>query len=242
MPTACRCSHHPLPRPAPPGAPDPANAAAVVAIIARGVELVRAGAALALCTGPINKKALQDGAGFAFPGHTEFLAHLSRRGRAGDDAGRARRCASCRSTIHMPLAEVPAALTAALLEATLRITHAALVADFGIAAPRIAVAGLNPHAGEGGAIGGEEIEIIAPGARARCAPRAWRSPGPHPADTLFHAGGARPLRRRGLHVPRPGADPDQDARLRRRRQRDAGPRLRAHLARPRHRLRHRRPG
>ena len=68
---------HPLPRPALPGRPDLANAAAVVAIIARGVELARCGAALALCTNPINKKALQDGAGFAFPGHTEFLAHLS---------------------------------------------------------------------------------------------------------------------------------------------------------------------
>ncbi len=88
-------------------------------------------------------------------------------------------------TIHIPLAEVPAALTAALLEETLRVTHAGLVADFAVAAPRIAVAGLNPHAGEGGAMGGEEIAVIAP-VLARLRAEGMALTGPHSADTLFH--------------------------------------------------------
>jgi 4-hydroxythreonine-4-phosphate dehydrogenase len=175
---------HPLPRPALPGRPDVANAAAVVAIIARGVELARCGAALALCTNPINKKALQDGAGFAFPGHTEFLAHLS--GAALPVmmlAAPGLRVVP--TTIHIPLAEVSRALTPELLEATLRVTHAGLVADFGLVAPRIAVAGLNPHAGEGGAMGREEIAVIAP-VVARLAAEGLAVTGPHSADTLFH--------------------------------------------------------
>ncbi len=177
--------HHPLPRPAPPGRPDPANAAAVVAIIAEGVALVRAGRAAALCTNPIHKKALKDGAGFAFPGHTEFLAHLS-----GAPlpvmmlAAPGLRVVPV--TIHIPLADVPAALTPDLLEQTIRITHRALVADFGLADPRIAVAGLNPHAGEGGAIGGEEIAVLAP-VLARLRAEGMTLTGPHSADTLFHA-------------------------------------------------------
>ncbi len=176
--------HHPLPRPARPGSPDPANAAAVIAIIARGVEITRSGAALALCTNPIHKKALKDGAGFAFPGHTEFLAHLS-----GAPlpvmmlAAPALRVVPV--TIHIPLAAVPQTLTADLLEATLRITHAALIADFGLPAPRIAVAGLNPHAGEGGAMGREELELIVP-VMARLRAEGLQLTGPHPADTLFH--------------------------------------------------------
>ncbi len=176
---------HPLPRPAPPGAPDPANAAAVIAIIARAVALVREGRAAALCTNPIHKKALKDGAGFGFPGHTEFLADL---------CGAARPVMMLAApglrvvpvTIHIPLAEVPAALTAALLEETLRVTHAGLVADFGLPAPRIAVAGLNPHAGEGGAMGGEEGAVIAP-VLDRLRGEGMALSGPHSADTLFHA-------------------------------------------------------
>ena len=88
-------------------------------------------------------------------------------------------------TVHIPLAAVPASLTADLLERTLRVTRAALRADFGIAEPRIAVSGLNPHAGEGGAMGLEEIAVIAP-IVARLRGAGWRLSGPHPADTLFH--------------------------------------------------------
>jgi 4-hydroxythreonine-4-phosphate dehydrogenase len=175
---------HPLPRPALPGRPDPANAAAVVAIISRGVELARQGAASALCTNPIHKKALQDGVGFAFPGHTEFLAHLCGAPRPVMMLA-APGLRVVPATIHIPLAAVPQTLTPAILEETLRITHAGLVTDFGIAAPRIAVTGLNPHAGEGGAMGREEIAVIAP-VIARLQAEGLRLTGPHSADTLFH--------------------------------------------------------
>jgi 4-hydroxythreonine-4-phosphate dehydrogenase len=185
MPAGLPVLHRPLPRPASPGRPDPANAAAVVAIVACGAGLVREGAALALVTNPINKKALLDGAGFAFPGHTEYLAHL---------AGGARPVMMLVApglrvvpvTVHMPLADVPSALTPELLEATLRITRDALIADFGVSTPRLAVAGLNPHAGEQGAMGREEATVIEP-VLARLRAEGMALDGPRPADTLFYA-------------------------------------------------------
>ena len=169
-----------------PGQPDPANAQGVIDAIARGVELVQAGEASAICTAPIHKKALKDGAGFAYPGHTEYLAAL-----AGVD--RVVMMLACEAlrvvpvTIHIPLAEVPQTLTAALLTDTILITHAALRRDFGLAAPRLAVAGLNPHAGEGGAMGHEEIEMIIPVLDALRA-EGMDIAGPMSADTMFHAG------------------------------------------------------
>jgi 4-hydroxythreonine-4-phosphate dehydrogenase len=175
----------PFAAPAPPGRPDPANAAGTIAAIERAVDLVQGGRAAALCTLPITKKALKDGAGFAFPGHTEFLAHLAGVERVAMMLA----CPGLRvvpATIHIPLAEVPAALTPALLEETVRLTHAALIRDFGIAAPRIAVAGLNPHAGEGGAMGWEDERIIRP-LVARLAAEGMAIRGPLPADTMFHA-------------------------------------------------------
>lgn len=175
---------HPFPEPARPGQPAPANAAAVIAVIERAARLVMDGTAAALCTLPIAKKALKDGAGFAFPGHTEFLAHLA----GVPDVVMMLACAGLRAvpvTIHEPLARVPALLTPGLLDRTIRITHAALMADFGIAAPRIAVAGLNPHAGEGGAMGREEIEVIAPVLQHLSA-QGFDLTGPLPADTMFH--------------------------------------------------------
>ena len=175
----------PFAAPALPGRPDPANAAGVIAAIERGVALVQAGEAGAICTAPIHKKALKDGAGFAFPGHTEFLAHLAGVERVAMMLA----CPGLRvvpATIHIPLSEVPAALTAALLEDTIRITHAALVRDFGLAAPRIVVAGLNPHAGEGGAMGWEDERMIRP-LVARLAAGGMAIRGPLPADTMFHA-------------------------------------------------------
>lgn len=177
--------HHSLPREAPPGRPVPENAAAVIEMIARGVALTRAGAALALCTNPIHKKALQDGAGFAFPGHTEFIAHLS------GDARPVMMLASpllrvVPVTIHVPLIDVPGLLTPDLLHETLRITARALTTDFGVASPRIAVAGLNPHAGEGGAMGSEERRVIAP-VLERLRREGMTLSGPHSADTMFHA-------------------------------------------------------
>ncbi len=168
-----------------PGTADPANAKGVIEVIERAVGLVLASDASAVCTGPINKKALKDGAGFAYPGHTEFLAALA----GVEDVVMMLACPGLRvvpATIHIPLAQVPAALTAAKLEAVIRLTHAGLMRDFGITAPRIAVAGLNPHAGEGGAIGTEERDMIVP-LLERLRGEGFDLMGPMPGDTMFHA-------------------------------------------------------
>ncbi|EAR50182.1 4-hydroxythreonine-4-phosphate dehydrogenase [Oceanicola granulosus HTCC2516] len=168
-----------------PGRPDPTHAAHVVDAIAEAVALVSSGACSALCTAPIHKQALIDGAAFAYPGHTEFLAALAGGGRR---AVMMLACPELRvvpATIHIPLADVPAALTAELLEETIRTTRDALVRDFGIDAPRLAVAGLNPHAGEGGKMGREEIETIAP-LLERLRGEGFDLAGPLSADTMFH--------------------------------------------------------
>ena len=175
---------HAFPQPAPPGRPDPRNAAAVVSVLERAVTLVQAGQAAALCTLPISKKVLKDGAGFAFPGHTEFLAHLAGVRRVVMMLA----CPELRvvpATIHIPLSDVPHVLTPDLLEETIRITAAGLIRDCGIARPRIAVAGLNPHAGEGGVMGREEVDWIAP-LIARLADEGMAIRGPMPPDTMFH--------------------------------------------------------
>ena len=167
-----------------PGQPDARNAQNIVDVITRAVRLAQSGQASAICTNPIHKKALIDGAGFSYPGHTEFLAHL------GDDADVVMMLASDQlrvvpATIHIPLTAVPGALTAELLEKTIRVTALGLTRDFGIPKPRIAVAGLNPHAGEGGAMGHEDAEIIAP-VIARLRAEGLAVTGPHSADTMFH--------------------------------------------------------
>jgi len=177
---------HDFAAPALPGQPDPANAAGTIAVIERAVALVMTGEASAICTAPINKKALKDGANFAFPGHTEFLAHLAGVQRVVMMLA----CPDLRvvpATIHIALSEVAEALTPELLEETIRITHAGLQRDFGLAEPRLAVAGLNPHAGEGGAMGHEERDWIGP-MIARLAAAGMRIRGPMSADTMFHAG------------------------------------------------------
>jgi 4-hydroxythreonine-4-phosphate dehydrogenase len=168
------------------GDPVAANAAGVIAAIQQAVTLVQSGQASAVCTAPIHKKALKDGAGFAYPGHTEFLAALA----GVDRVVMMLACDTLRVvpvTIHIPLADVADALTPALLEQTLRITHAALIRDFGLADPRIAVAGLNPHAGEGGVMGQQEITVITP-VLDRLRTEGMAVSGPLSADTMFHAG------------------------------------------------------
>jgi 4-hydroxythreonine-4-phosphate dehydrogenase len=176
---------HAFPVPAIPGHPAPANAPAVVEVIERAVDLVRSGAASGVCTSPISKKELADHAGFRHPGHTEFLAHL-----AGVETVVMMLAAAelkvVPATIHIPLAAVPAALTPAGLEETLRITVAALHSDFGLDRPRIAVAGLNPHAGEGGLLGSEELDWIS-GLCDRLRAEGLDLQGPLPADTMFHS-------------------------------------------------------
>ncbi len=172
-----------------PGQSDPNNARGVVEVIKRAVSLVQSGQASAVCTAPIHKKALIDGAGFAYPGHTEFLAALGGRKRVvmmlASDQLRV-----VPATIHIALADVPHALTPDLLRETITITAAGLRDRFGIPHPRIAVAGLNPHAGEGGAMGHEELDWIGP-LLDQMRNDAFALTGPHPADTLFHAAARR---------------------------------------------------
>lgn len=160
------------------------NAARVISVIRDAVRLTQSGECSAVVTNPINKKALKDGANFAFPGHTEFLATLT---------GSALPVMMLASpdlrvipvTIHVSLSDVPSLLTSDLLEQTIRITAHDLTKHFGIATPRISVAGLNPHAGEDGAMGPEEIELIQP-VIAKLKADGFDISGPLSADTMFH--------------------------------------------------------
>ena len=168
-----------------PGMADPRNAADVMQAIALGTKLCIQGEASALCTAPIHKKALKDGADFPFPGHTEYLAHLAGVDRVvmmlASDQLRV-----VPATIHIALSDVPKALTPALLRETIEITAMGLKTQFGVTAPRIAIAGLNPHAGEGGAMGREELNWIAELIETMRA-EGHDLLGPLPADTMFHA-------------------------------------------------------
>jgi 4-hydroxythreonine-4-phosphate dehydrogenase len=175
------------PADADPGKPDPAFAQAVIESIERAVKYVQTGAARALVTNPIAKKTLYD-AGFSHPGHTEFLGELSTRAGAPAEPVMmiwSPLLAVVPVTIHVSLAEATKRLTRGLIEATAQVIDRDMRARFGVARPRIAVAGLNPHAGEGGAMGREEIEIIAP-AIAALAAEGLDIFGPLPADTMFH--------------------------------------------------------
>jgi 4-hydroxythreonine-4-phosphate dehydrogenase len=172
-----------------PGRPDPGNAAGIVESIDRAVGDCLSGLAAAVVTCPIAKKPLYD-AGFRFPGHTEYLAHLASL-HAGAEvtpvmmlAGPELRTVPV--TIHIPLAEVPKALTPDLIVTTGRITAHDLRARFGVERPRLAIAGLNPHAGEDGAMGLEDRRIVRPAVDSLRA-EGIDAFGPLPADTLFHA-------------------------------------------------------
>ncbi|MEX0285487.1 MAG: 4-hydroxythreonine-4-phosphate dehydrogenase PdxA [Paracoccaceae bacterium] len=168
-----------------PGRANPVHAPMVIEAIRKGVELVQTGAASAICTAPIHKKALADGAGFAHPGHTEFLADLAGVDRVvmmlASDTLRV-----VPTTIHIALRDVPDVLTPELVTDTIRITAEGLRQRFGIAVPRIAVAGLNPHAGEGGRMGREELDWLADLITDMNLPDVTLM-GPLPADTMFHA-------------------------------------------------------
>ncbi len=170
------------------GRPDQAAVPAVKQSIERAVSLVQQGAARAVVTNPISKAVLY-GAGFAFPGHTEYLAAL---GSAKETplhpvmmlASPALKVVPV--TIHIPLKDVPRLLTKDLILATIEITARGLGRYFGLRRPRLVVSGLNPHAGEDGSLGREEIDIIGPAIEAARA-KDLDVTGPHPADTLFHA-------------------------------------------------------
>lgn len=176
--------------PAIPGKPDPANAAAILSSIDQAVALVRAGKASGIVTNPIAKSVLYS-AGFRHPGHTEFIAELTRdmaqqgpRGPVMMLAGDLVRVALV--SIHKPLRTMIDELSVAAIVDTSTVTDAALKRDFGIAAPRLALAGLNPHAGENGALGREEIDIVQPAAEQLRA-RGIDVSDPMPPDAMFHA-------------------------------------------------------
>jgi 4-hydroxythreonine-4-phosphate dehydrogenase len=168
-----------------PGHPSVAGAHCSLDSLELAVGLARSGSAVAVVTGPVAKEQLY-AIGFQHPGQTEFVAE-----RCGVSPGNVVMMLAGPSlrtvpvTTHLGIAQVPRNLTAGLIESRGRATLRGLQRNFGIARPRLAVAGLNPHSGEGGALGREEIEIIEP-AIAALAAEGWAVTGPHPADTMFH--------------------------------------------------------
>ncbi len=203
FPTALPVLHQPCAAPVTPGTPNSANARQTITCIEIAAEITRSGAADAVVTNPIAKSVLY-AAGFRHPGHTEFLDEL-----AGPDWPAASQDGAwgprgpvmmlvggglkvALATIHTPLRQVPEALTIEGLARVIEITAHALARDFGVGTPRVAVAGLNPHAGEAGALGDEEQACVIPAiARAQSAldqaRLEARVTGPFAADALFHA-------------------------------------------------------
>lgn len=174
--------HCPLSVPAIPGQLDPANARYVLALLDHALSGCRSGKFAAMVTAPVHKGVINE-AGIAFTGHTEYLAEKTATPRVVMMlTGGGLRVALV--TTHLPLKDVPAAITQTAVEETLRILHLEMRRKYGIAAPRILVAGLNPHAGEGGYLGHEEIDVIAP-VIAKLRSEGMPLIGPLPADTMF---------------------------------------------------------
>tara|TARA_R110002096_G_scaffold12152_3_gene44103 strand:+ start:10817 stop:11827 length:1011 start_codon:yes stop_codon:yes gene_type:complete len=170
------------------GALNPSNGAAVIAAIDQAVAATMSGVCAGLVTCPIHKNNLYE-AGFAHPGHTEYLGFLATH-HTGQPYTPVMLIASdllrtVPVTIHIPLSQVPLQLTSEMIKTTIRICHAELKTRFGINRPRLAVAGLNPHAGENGSMGLEDRDIIAP-ALEELRAEGFDIRGPLPADTMFH--------------------------------------------------------
>jgi 4-hydroxythreonine-4-phosphate dehydrogenase len=175
--------HIPLARRAVPGRLDPANSRYVLRTLEAAIDGCADGTYSAMATGPVQKSVIS-AAGIPFTGHTEFLAERTRtRTVVMMLVGGGMRVAL--ATTHLALKDVAGSITRARLESILRVLHADLVKRFAIARPRIAVAGLNPHAGESGFLGAEEVHVIAP-VLAKLRKQGFRVAGPLPADTLFH--------------------------------------------------------
>ena len=175
----------PLAAPVKPGHPDPTNARSVLSMLEAACDACATGAMAALVTAPVQKSVMLD-AGIPFTGHTEFLAERTHTPRvvmmlasSGDAPLRV-----ALVTTHLSLRDVPAAVTRTAVTETIEILRRDLIGRFGIASPRIAVCGLNPHAGEGGHLGREDLDVIAPALEAARAAGADVS-GPLPADTVF---------------------------------------------------------
>ncbi|WP_284877630.1 4-hydroxythreonine-4-phosphate dehydrogenase PdxA [Brevundimonas sp. MEB006b] len=181
--------HRPLPAPVLVGSPDPANASAVADGIEEAVSFALSGEASGVVTAPIAKAPMY-ASGFRFPGHTEFIAELTADAPYAGTRGpvmmlTAQKLRACLVTIHVALDQVPELVTAERVARTARVVHESLKRDFAIAHPRLAMAALNPHAGEGGALGLQELDILIPVAE------QLRAEGiditdPRPADTMFH--------------------------------------------------------
>ena len=231
-----------LPVTAEPGRPDQSSAPAALAAIRRAVADVATGAACAVVTNPVAKNVLYR-SGFTEPGHTEYLAKL-----AEELTGIAVRpvmmlwspeLAVVPVTIHLPLKEVVAKLTTELVAETARIVARDLRLRFGVARPRLAVAGLNPHAGEEGALGEEDLAIVRPAVE-RLKAEGIDARGPLPADTLFHRGAretydvALAMYHDQALIPIKTLAFDHAVNV------DTRPAVRAHFTRSRHRIRHRR--
>ena len=181
--------HRPLPAAVEVGRPDPANAPAVADGIEEAVSFVLSGEASGLVTAPIAKAPMY-ASGFRFPGHTEFIAELTADAPYPGTRGpvmmlTAKDLRACLVTIHVALGQVAELITADRVARTARVVHESLKRDFAIARPRLAMAALNPHAGEGGALGLEEIETLRPVA-AQLRAEGIDITDPRPADTLFH--------------------------------------------------------
>ena len=175
----------PSPEPDQPGRPSVAGAHASLDALELAVGLARSGSASGVVTGPVSKEQLYS-IGFRHPGQTEFVAE--RCGIASANVVMMLAGPSLRTvpvTTHLPLRDVPDQLTSSLIESRGRTALRGLQRNFGIAEPRLAISGLNPHAGEGGLLGRTEIDVIEPAIAALRA-EGWRVSGPHPADTLFH--------------------------------------------------------
>ena len=181
--------HRPMPAPVLVGSPDPANASAVADGIEEAVSFALSGEASGVVTAPIAKAPMY-ASGFRFPGHTEFIAELTADAPYAGTRGpvmmlTAQDLRACLVTIHVALDRVPELVTAERVARTARVVHESLKRDFAIARPRLAMAALNPHAGEGGVLGLQERDILIPVAE------QLRAEGiditdPRPADTLFH--------------------------------------------------------
>src|SRR5690606_6871223 len=181
--------HHPAPAPVTAGQPEPANAVAVADWSERGVDLVLSGEGCGLVTAPIAKAPMY-ASGFRLPGHTEFIAELTADIPFSGTRGpvmmlTAKDLRACLVTIHVPIDQLPELVTGERVARVARVVHESMKRDFGIASPRLAMAALNPHAGEGGAIGLQEVTVLRPAAEALRA-EGLNITDPLPADTPCH--------------------------------------------------------
>ena len=167
-----------------PGQPNPKNAEAIIRAVERAVHFIKNGQCSAICTMPISKSILKNGADFPFPGHTEYLAHLDGKSTYGMMLVN-KYLRVVPATIHIPVKDITKYLTAKLIEKTIITTHRELTSRFSILNPSIWISGLNPHAGEAGTIGDEEQKFIIPVIR-KLQSEGYNLIGPISADTMFY--------------------------------------------------------